>query len=38
MTVNETLDECAHALRVLAPDTYGRRRRITTSHIRRIAP
>ena len=38
MTVKETLDECVHALRVLAPNTYERRRRITTSHIRRIAP
>jgi hypothetical protein len=28
VTVKETLDECAHALRVLAPYTYGRRRRI----------
>ena len=38
MTVNETLDECAHALRVLAPDTYGRRRRITTSFIHHLHP
>jgi hypothetical protein len=38
MTVKETLDECVHALRVLAPNTYERRRRITTSDIRRIAP
>lgn len=38
MTVKETLEECAHALRVLAPGTYGRRTRISQTTIRRIAP
>jgi predicted small secreted protein len=38
MTVKETLEECSHALRVLAPGTYGRRRRITTSFIHHLHP
>ena len=38
MTVKETLEECGHALRVLAPGTYGRRRRITTSFIHHLHP
>lgn len=33
MTVKETLDECAHALRVLDPGTYGPRRRVAQSTI-----
>ena len=37
MTVKETLEECAHALRVLEPATYGRRRRITNSAIHHLA-
>lgn len=37
MTVEKTLEECAHALRVLDPATYGRRRRIVTSAINPIA-
>jgi len=37
MTVAETLDECAHALRVLDPQTYGRRRRVQISRIPFIA-
>ena len=38
MTVKDTLEECGHALRVLAPGTYGRRRRITTSYIHHLHP
>lgn len=37
MTVKETLEECAHALRVLDPATYGRRRRIAHSSISHLA-
>ena len=37
MTVADTLDECAHALRVLDPQTYGRRRRVQISRIPFIA-
>ncbi len=37
MTVAETLDECAHALRVLDPQTYGRRRRVQVSSLPFIA-
>ena len=37
MTVRETLRECAHALRILDPATYGRSRRIATSRVERIA-
>jgi hypothetical protein len=37
MTVEKTLEECSHALRVLDPATYGRRRRIATSAINPIA-
>ena len=37
MTVKETLDECAHALRVLDPATYGRRRRVASSFINHLA-
>ena len=37
MTVAETLDECAHALRVLDPQTYGRRRRVQASRLNFIA-
>jgi len=33
MTVADTLDECAHALRVLDLQTYGRRRRVQISRI-----
>jgi hypothetical protein len=36
ITVKETLEECSHALRVLAPATYGRRRRVTTSFIHHL--
>jgi hypothetical protein len=38
MTVRETLDECAHALRVLDPTTYSPRQRIRISTVRRIDP
>jgi hypothetical protein len=37
MTVADTLDECAHALRVLDPQTYGRRRRVQISRMPFIA-
>ncbi len=33
MTVKETLEECAHALRVLDPATYGARRTTATSEV-----
>ncbi len=33
MTVKETLEECAYALRVLDPATYGRNRTSTVSSI-----
>lgn len=33
MTVKETLEECAHALRVLDPATYGPRRRVAQSTV-----
>lgn len=38
MTVRETLDECAHALRVLDPTSYRPRQRIRLSTVRRIDP
>ena len=37
MTVKETLEECAHALRALDPATFGRRRRIAASFINHLA-
>jgi hypothetical protein len=33
MTVKETLEECAHALRVLDPVTYAPRRRVAQSSV-----
>lgn len=33
MTVKETLEECAHALRVLDPSTYGPRRTTAVSSV-----
>ncbi|MCX8496277.1 MAG: hypothetical protein ORN51_08860 [Akkermansiaceae bacterium] len=33
MPVDQVLEECAHALRVLDPTTYGRARTVATSHI-----
>lgn len=33
MTVKETLDECAHALRVLDPVTYGPKRATAVSSV-----
>jgi hypothetical protein len=33
MTVKETLEECAYALRVLDPNTYGQKRQIAVSQI-----
>lgn len=33
MPVDQVLRECAHALRVLAPETYGRIRISTTSRV-----
>ena len=37
MTVDQTLAECAHALRVLDPATYGRRRRLAHSSVSHLA-
>lgn len=37
MTVKETLEECAFALRKLDPTTYGRRRRLSLSSVGHIA-
>lgn len=37
MSVKETLDECAYALRVLDPATHGRPRRVGISQIDHIA-
>lgn len=36
MTVKETLEECAHALRILDPATYGRRRRTSQSFVDKL--
>jgi hypothetical protein len=33
MPVDQVLDECAHALRLLDPETYGKARIATTSFI-----
>jgi hypothetical protein len=33
MPVDQVLEECAHALRVLDPSAYGRARAVATSHI-----
>ena len=33
MPVDQVLEECAHALRVLDPATYGRQRTVAVSHI-----
>ena len=33
MPVDQVLEECAHALRVLDPSTYGRARTVAASHI-----
>lgn len=33
LTVRETLQECAHALRVLDPDTYGSPKRLAVSSV-----
>ena len=33
MTVKETLEECAHALRILDPATYGPKRTTATSSV-----
>jgi len=33
MPVDRVLAECAHALRVLDPGTYGPRRRVAQSHV-----
>jgi len=38
MTVKETLEECAFALRRLDPENYGARRRLVATFIRRIDP
>jgi hypothetical protein len=38
LTVRETLEECAHALRVLDPVTYVRPRRVALSRVDRIVP
>jgi len=37
MTLKETLDECAHALRILDPATYGPLRRVAQSTVGYIA-
>ncbi len=33
LTVKETLEECAYALRILDPETYGPRRRVAQSQV-----
>lgn len=33
MTVKETLEECAYALRILEPSTYGPKRTVATSSV-----
>lgn len=38
MPVKEVLDECAHALRTLDPETYGQRRRVAQSAISSFLP
>jgi hypothetical protein len=38
MPVAEVLEECAHALRVLDPATYGRQRTVAASHISGYLP
>jgi hypothetical protein len=37
MSVKETLEECAHALRVLAPESHGPSRRVAQSTVGYIA-
>jgi hypothetical protein len=32
MPVDQVLEECAHALRILDPATYGKARNVATSH------
>lgn len=38
MTVKETLEECAYALRVLDPATYGPSRRVASSEVSDYLP
>ena len=38
MPVDQVLEECAHALRVLDPATYGRQRTVAVSHISGYLP
>lgn len=38
MPVDQVLEECAHALRVLDPATYGRPRTVAASHISGYLP
>ncbi len=38
MPVDQVLEECAHALRVLDPATYGRARTVAASHISGYLP
>ena len=38
MAIKEVLEECAHALRVLDPATYGRRRRVASSAVSGYLP
>ena len=33
MPIDQVLEECAHALRILDPATYGKARNVATSHI-----
>ena len=33
MSVKETLSECAYALRILAPETYGARKTVSVSSV-----
>jgi hypothetical protein len=38
LPVDQVLEECAHALRVLDPATYGRPRNVAVSHISGYLP
>ncbi len=38
LPVDQVLDECGHALRVLDPATYGRPRNVAVSHISGYLP
>lgn len=36
MPVAEVLDECGHALQILSPDTYGKRRKYFSANFRSL--